>query len=380
MTAAMAAEFYTFTETFADMTAVWAVGLVVGFLIAGREWLAKVARLAGLTVIAYAAAIAAASPYLFYAARHYAASLARQGNAYSLHLTRLILPSSDRAFLTPLIRDSNHLGRTAIEDYVGIPLLLVLVALAVFTWRSRLAWLLVIWFVVVLAFAVGPHLVINSKQVLVLPWGSLWNLPLARSAEPSRFIIFGYLILAMALALWLAKPGRSKLAKAARWGLGLLAAATLFADLPTSYQAVPPVPPSYHIPATMRPVDELPPFFTDGLYKQYLRPGEIVVFITHRGNAAMLFQADTDFYFRVDGGYINASLTPVYATPPQVEALSDPNPKHLRRFKSYVAAAGIGAIVVERAWALPWMLTSFVRAGLHGTSVGGMIVYPVGRQ
>jgi hypothetical protein len=382
MTVAMALEFYTFNEAFADMTAVWAGGLVIGFLVAGRAAWLKVLRLAGLTVIAYVAAIALALPYLIYALRHYAPTLLRQNNAYSLHLVRLVLPSSDKLFgLRPLLAYSNHIGRSALEDYVGLPLILVVLALAVFAWRRRIAWLLVIGFGFVIALAVGPNVVTGSRQVLVLPWAKLWSLPFARSAEPTRFVIFATLVLSIALAVWLAVPAGktlgSRLLLVARWGLGLLAVAAVFADSPTSYQAVDPVPPGYHAPATMSPVDQLPAFITDGLYRQYLRPAETVVIITHRGNAAMLFQADADFYFRIDGGYINASLTPVDATPYQVEALNDPSPLHIRRFQTYVRTEGIGAIIVERSWAEPWMLTSFGKAGLHGTSVGGVIIYPI---
>ena len=128
----------------------------------------------------------------------------------------------------------------------------------------------------------------------------------------------------------------------------------------------------------MRPTSQLPAFIADGLYRQYLRQGENVVFITYRGNAAMLFQAAANFYFRIDGGYINASLTPIDATPYQVEAINDPSPFHIKRFKDYVRQAKIGAVIVERAWAAPWMLTNYGKAGLHGTSVGGVIIYPTG--
>ena len=376
---AMALEFYTFNEAFVDMTAVWTGGLAIGFLVAGRGARLKVLRLAGLTVVAYLVAIALAAPYLIYALRHSAASLTRQNNIYSLHLVRLVLPSSDKLFgLAPLIAYSNRIGRTALEDYVGLPLLLVLLALAAVAWRRRIAWLLITGFVFVIALAAGPNLVISTTQVLALPWGKLWNLPLARSAEPSRVVIFAILVLSIALAVWLALPAGNRLLLAARWGLGLLAVAALFAGSPTSYQAVNPVPPGYQPPATMRPANQLPAFITDGLYRRYLRPGEIVVIITHRGNAAMLFQAAANFYFRIDGGYLNASLTPEDATPYQVEAINDPSPFHIRRFKRYVRTAGIGAIIVERAWAEPWMLTNFVKTGLHGTSVGGVTIYSTG--
>ena len=144
--------------------------------------------------------------------------------------------------LTPLIDYSDGLGRHGLDDYVGIPLLVILLLMAVFAWSSRVNRLLAIGFVFVLALAAGPALVVTNNQVYPLPWAKLWSLPIARSAEPSRFIVFGSLALAIALAVWLAAPTKSKLLRAARWGLGLLAVAAIITDTPTSYQAVNPGP------------------------------------------------------------------------------------------------------------------------------------------
>jgi len=88
----------------------------------------------------------------------------------------------------------------------------------------------------------------------------------------------------------------------------------------------------------------------------------------------MLFQADTNFYFRIAGGFINAALSDTAALPAPVARLSDPTPATERQFRAYVHRSGVGAIIVERAWAAPWMQV-FSRMGLHGTSVGGVIVY-----
>ena len=380
MTVAMAVEFYTFNEAFADMTAVWAGALVIGFVVAGRAARPKVARLGLLSAIAYTGAVVASAPYLVYALRHYPTALSRQQPAFSLHLIRLVLPVSDKLFgLTSLIRYSNHLGRSDIDDYVGLPLLLIPFALVVFARSNRIARLLAVGFVFVIALAAGPILIIGNRELVHLPWGRLWSLPIARSAEPSRLIVFAYLVLAVALALWLAAPAGSKLVKAARWGLGLLAVAVLIADLPTSYEAVNPIQLGYTPPATMHAVNQLPPFITDGLYRRYLRPGEIVVIVTYRGNAGMLFQSDADFYFRIAGGFINDSLTTRQdALPAAVGELGHATQARIKQFKDYVHSAGIGAVIVEQAWAEPWMLTVFDRAGLHGTSVGGVTIYPTG--
>jgi hypothetical protein len=376
MTVAMVLEFYTFVEAFAEMTVVWTAALVIGVAVAGRAARRKVARLAGLTAIAYAGALVLAAPYLIYALAHYPGTLTRQLPIFSLRLVRLILPWYGLYWPGSLYDYSIRLGRYSIENYVGIPLLVILIALAVFAWRSRITRLVVIVFVVIIALAVGPNLIVGGTQVFPLPWGRLWSLPIARSAEPSRFMVFGFLVLAIALALWLAAPAASRPLRAARWGLGLLAIAAIFADLPTFYSEVVPKPPLGHAVA-MRPVNELPAFITDGLYRHYLKPGEIVVVVSDRGNAGLLFQASAGFYFRIAGGFINTSLTPQNALPRPVALLTHSTRAREKGFGDYVHAAGVGAIIVEQAWAEPWM-SVFGRLGLHGTPVGGVTVYPTG--
>jgi hypothetical protein len=376
MTVAMALEFYVFIEAFAEMTVLWVLALAIGAAVAGRGTRRKVARLAGLTAIAYAASLVLAAPYLIYALTHNPNSITRQLPIYSLDLVGLIVPRPDRVFgLRSLGAYAGHtLSHYSLSAYVGIPLLVVVLALAVFAWRSKITRLVVIIFVVIIALAVGPNLLVGGTQVFSLPWGSLWSLPIARSAEPSRFILFGYLVLAIALALWLAAPVASRLLRAARWGLGLLAIAAIFANLPTFYSVVVPTPPRYD-PA-MQPVNALPAFITDGLYRQYLKPREIVVVVSHRGNAGMLFQANAGFYFRIAGGFVNASMSRVDAMPEPVAMLTHPTKARGKAFDDYVHAAGVGAIIVEQAWAEPWTKV-FDHLHLPKTTVGGVIIYRI---
>jgi hypothetical protein len=375
---AMALQFYTFDENFAELTAVLAGGLVIGFAVAGREARRKVLRLAGLTAIAYVGAIILSSPYLVYSLKHYQGNLQRQDPVYSTPLIRLIVPPPDKTFgLTSLMRYSHRLRLIGTENYVGIPLIVILLVLAVFTWRNRLIRLLLIGFVFVIALAVGPHMVVTSfRHTYTPPWAGLWKLPFARSGEPTRFIVFGVLVLAIALALWLAAPARGKLRVAARWSIGLLAVAVIIAGSYTSYIDVHPVRPGYAAEPGTHPVNQLPAFITDGMYRRYLRPGEIVVILTGRGNAGMLFQAASGFYFRIVGGYINASLTTTNAVPRQVVLLVHPSKAAVREFDGYARAQGIGALVVEQAWEEPWMRDLGSKLHLRGTSTGGVTIYP----
>ena len=374
----MAVQFYTFNEAFAEMTAVGAAALAIGYAVAGPGTRPTVARLAGLAGLAYAAALVASAPYLVYSLRHYQGALTRQQPGFSLPLIRLILPETHQMFgLTPLIGYSAHLGRTGIDNYVGIPLLAIVVLTVTLTWRNRLGWLLAGTFAVAILLAAGPSLVVTSTQhTYRLPWAGLWGLPIARSAEPSRFIVFALLAAVTALALWLAAPAPGWPLRAARWGLGLLAVAAVITDSPSSYPAVRPLPPGYQAPAAMHAANPLPAFITAGLYRRSLHPGEIVVVLTHRGNAGMLFQAAAGFYFRIAGGYINASLTPVDAIPHSLTLLAHPSGAALRMFDAYARTSGLGAILVEQAWADPWM--NLDRLGFRGRSAGGVTVYPLG--
>jgi hypothetical protein len=341
---AMAAEFYISNETFAGMTVLGAAALLIARP-TERRTIARLARLAGL---AYVLAIVAASPYLVYALRHSPPRFTKVQPAFSLNLEDLVNPGS------------------------GIVLLLIALALAVLAWSSRLTRLLVVMFVLIVAAAIGPVAMAGTRRLGSVPWERLWYLPLARSSEPLRLMIFGYLVLAIIVAVWLAMPARSRLLLASRWILGLAAVGLIVANVPTASRGS--VIPAGARSAVVRPTDALPAFIGSGRYRDYLRPGEIVVVVSDRGNAGMLFQADADFYFRIAGGFINRSLSTATGLPAPVEALMRPTPARERRFLAYVRQAGVGAILVEQAWAAPWM-NVFGRMGLHGTPAGGVIVY-----
>jgi hypothetical protein len=348
MAVAMAAEFYIFNETFVEMTLLWAVGLLIGFVAARPAERKTVARLAGLVAVAYVVTIVLVSPYLVYMLRHAPAHFTKVSPGFSLNLEDLVVPRS------------------------GILLLGIVLALAVFTWSSRLTRLLVILFVLVIALAAGPSPVVGARQFGPLPWAKLWYLPFARSIEPLRFMIFANLVLAMIVALWLATSSTSRLLTASRWILGLGAVAAIIATVP----AIPrgDVLPAGAASAAVRPTNALPAFISSGLYRDYVRPGETVVVVSDRGNAGMLFQADTNFYMRIAGGFINRTFSGSTGLPAPVIQLRHPTAARERQFRAYVRQAGVGAILVERAWEAHWMHI-FSRMGLRGTLVGGVIVY-----
>jgi hypothetical protein len=381
MALALAAEFYTFLEAFADLTMVAVIALIIGYVVAAPDTRPKVVRLAVDSVIAYAVSIVLAAPYLYAALANKPKSFHTPVPQFWVDLAGVVVPRSNR------LLGMSWLAPTAGHDitpsiYVGVPLLVLFALVAVFHWSNRLVRLLVPLYVVIFLLALGPKLLIDGKQVVTLPWGYIWNLPLLDSAESQRLMDFGQLVLALLLAIWLAHVTKSKVALAARWGLAVLSLAAIFANVPTFASVVNPGKPRPNQWVQALPnqplSDQIPSFFTAGTYKKYIKPGETVVVVSHRGNAGMLFQAYTGFYFNIAGGFINASLSHVDALPDPVENLTHlPGKVGMRRvedFKSYVKSAPIGAIIVERDWSEHWMYV-FARLGLKATTVGGVTIF-----
>jgi hypothetical protein len=378
---ALAAEFYTFLEAFADLTLVAPVALVIAYVVAARDTRPRVVRLAVDCAIAYVGSIVLAAPYLYVALVNKPKSFHQAVPQFWVDVAGVVVPRTNRLLgMTWLGPVAGHVITPSI--YVGVPLLVLGALVAVFQWSNRLVRLLVPLYVVVFLLALGPKLLVDGKQVITLPWGFIWSLPLLDSAESQRLMDFGQLILALLLALWLAYVTTSKLVLAARWGLAVLSLAAMFANLPTFASVVVPHKPKpaqwVEVLPSQPPTDQIPSFFTDGTYKQYVKPGENVVIVSHRGNAGMMFQAYTGFYFNIAGGFINASLSQEDALPPVVSALSHlpgkVGRKRVEDFRAYVKSDNIGAIIVERAWSEHWMYV-FAALGLKTTTVGGVTIF-----
>lgn len=360
LAAMMAVQFYLFIETFAGLTAVLVLGLAAGYAVAGRADRKVIARLSLRVGIAYAIALVLAAPFLGYALRHQPPGFASRPGSASLKLASLVVPWESQTYgLGWLARAAEPLAGPDLDGYVGIPLLAIAVALGVVAWRRRMTRFLLVIVVLLVLGALGPALHIdNWSAVGTLPWGRVWSLPIARSAYPVRLMVFVFLALAVMTAMWLAGPSKRWWA---RWLLGLLAAAAIVANTP---------------PLPLADQSGSPAFVTTAAYRRYLTPGETVLILSERGNAALLWQAQTDFYPRVAGGFINKSITGFGGVPEPVAKLviSGPTPPDVRGFRAYIKHAGIGAILVEANEAGPWPAV-LDRLGFRGHTTGGVIIY-----
>ena len=371
---AIVVQFYLFLETFAEMTGVLLVALLVGYALAGRANRAAVAKLSRLVGLAYLIALIFVGPYIGYALTHVPTGFERSPTVGALDLSSLVLQRPDATVNWFASEITNHATRPSLGAYVGIPLLAVAVALVVFARRRRLVQFLGLMLVFVIAVSLGPTLTVGDRTVATLPWHRIWFLPVLRSAYPVRFMVFAYLILAIMVAVWLAGPWPTParfrrawqrwLLTGSRWLLAMLALTAVVADLPELS--------AYPWPS--------PAFITSGQYLQYLHRHEAVIVQSSRGNAGLLWQVQTGFYFRVAGGYVNAALAHYHLAVPL--PLSDvsvqgPTPANLQALHQFLTKARVGAILVEANGSVHWPRL-LDRIGMRNIQVGGVFLYRPG--
>jgi hypothetical protein len=351
----MAVQFYLFLELFADLTGILAIALVLGFALAGQAGRPMIVRLGKAIGLAYLIAFVVALPYVLYML---STKAPRPTPASGTDLASLVIPRSGRTFgITWLAHAASGPDKLSAASYIGIPLLVLVALLAVTSWHSRLVRFLCCMPVVIIVASLGPSLFVEGRSRSGLPWGGIFNLPLVRNAIPLRLMVFAYLVLAVATAVWLAGP--AKRVRWARWPLAVLVILSVLVDA---------------APVKVKRFDEVPTFIRAGQYRRQLAPGETVVVVSTVGNAGMLWQARSDFYMRIAGGYINEGINRRTDLPPQVAALAHATPARVAAFEAYVKADHVGAILVDRSDKPDWV-GIFGKVGLVGRTSGGVVVY-----
>ncbi len=152
-------------------------------------------------------------------------------------------------------------------------------------WRRRLraaAAPLAAGLLVTLLFSIGDTLTVFGARIM--PWRLAAALSLLSYAQPGRLVVYAFLLIAVIMARWLARPQVPALRTA-------LAAAAALVILPNFHADV---------WASRIPV---PAFLTQGTYHRYLRPGETVWIVDPHRNRQMIWQAQTSLSFRLACGF-----------------------------------------------------------------------------
>jgi hypothetical protein len=91
----------------------------------------------------------------------------------------------------------------------------------------------------------------------------------------------------------------------------------------------------------------------------------------------MLWQAETGFWYRQTGAYLGALLPVDYQRDPLLAPLNGSNvPPSLSEVRAFLTSRHVGAVIVEASDRGYWT-GLLAGVGLHGTTVGGVTIYPV---
>lgn len=297
-------QFLTSSEVFLTMTMVGAAVFALAMLLLPRRR-GPLLETGKLIAAAYIVTGVLVSPYLISTLTAHQTLTHIDPIYYSADPLNLIVPTRITLGGSAVYSIGRQFTGNLAENgtYFGIPLLL---ALGCFAWqrrRDRYAMLIVGAFAIALVAALGPRLnLLGTATAVRLPWAPFLHVPIAKYVLPERIVVYAWLALALALALWLSTAGRRQWAKWALVGIGLVA-------LLPDPGATDPNPPHYgaSIWASTRPI---PDFFRSGNRPLFEgRPNLLVLPYNEAGNGNNLYwQASTGMAYEMPGGYLSGTI------------------------------------------------------------------------
>jgi hypothetical protein len=332
----LAAQLTFSTEVFFTVTIAIATATGIAYLSAPErrpELRALVAPMAG----AYFVALVITAPLVYYAVSGFDAHPINLPRQFAADLANVVVPTK----LTLLsVRERVSAGHFLGNDsergaYLGLP---ILIAVGVFARRERstaTGRFLLLCLVTGVLSELGAFLRLDGRRLLPLPLATIDHLPLVDNVLPVRLSLFVSLAAAVIVA-FVAAEARSS------WTRQVLPALAVISILPNL---------GSHAWIT-RP--DNPPFISQKVYRTcLLRDENTLVFPAGGRGDAMLWQAESAFWFRMAGGYLS----------PVVPA----------NFRQYRAAHATHARRAPRARSSRWHTPkAFERSSwMHTTAVPG---------
>ena len=241
-----------------------------------------------------------------------------------------------------------------------MPLLILFCALVWERRGARSTWVLAGVAIVALVLSFGPHLYIAGHSTIPLPAIAFPHLPVARAVVPGRLTVYLWLAVAIATALWLARPGRWP---AARWAVVLLGIVLILPNGSSPLFSGKP---------------DLPPLFTSAAYKRVLpKNGSVLVLPFGSYGPSMLWQAQSNFWFRMPEGALTAYPPPAFGHDPIAQPFFKyPPPASPATLRAFLSRYHVAAVVLDPGAAGAWPQV-LAAVGLKGRPVDGALVYDV---
>ncbi len=344
------------------------LGLIIAFMLAPSQLRP---RIVGLSVALLAGGVLAAivgSPFLYYAFTGPEAQ-AGQAATYPADLLSFVIPTPDtwvggHRFIQV---SSKFLGDTAEQGtYLGLPLILIVAASWRSLYRRRVIRLLMVMTLIIFVLSLGVSLTIAGHGTFSLPFKRLADSRLFNQVLPVRLGVYIAFATSVSAAMWLASAkGRHW----RRWLLAIVAVVVLFPNA-NGYringQAIYDL--GYQSPA----------FITDGLYKQVLTPGEVILPIPWGPNGSpLLWQAQAHGYFTEASGWFgyfppNYNDSPITGELAGFSGFTDSR----AQMRTFLLAHHVGAVVIADGQGASWPQL-FTQLGFAARHIGGVTVFRV---
>lgn len=326
----IAAEFLIALEVFATMTIFGLIAALLGVNFTTGDSRRRVVATALPLALGAILSLILVSPFICYL---FASSAPRWGTMYSADPIGWLVPTTyfelGRLPILQSIANNFPFDQFECGTYVGPVLIVIVTLFARRHWREPFARMMIDLLIIIAVLSLGPMLHVMHHNLVGLPGAIVTALPLMSKATPSRFAMYAFLILAIVTSLWLGEARRGPRTKITV--AGLLVLSTL-PNLSTDYWLTP---------------NSTPEFFTGGAYRKYIAPGDTVVTLPYwmLGNG-MLWQAQTDMYFRMAGGWTGPP-PPQYDGWPIVKALATDTlvPDAELQLKAFAANHNVTAVI-----------------------------------
>jgi hypothetical protein len=123
---------------------------------------------------------------------------------------------------------------------------------------------------------------------------------------------------------------------------------------------------------------DLPPLFTTAAYKRVLpRNGTVLIVPFGSWGASMLWQAQSNFWFRMPEGALTAYPPPAFGRDPIAQPFFKyPPPVPPATLRAFLTRYHVAVVVLDPSTAGTWPAV-LAAAGLQGHAVDGTLVYYV---
>ena len=258
-----------------------------------RKTLLKVCRYSAASIVL---ALVVLSPFIYYllVGLHNLPNKIHPLSPFSTNLANLLIPTPTSLVAGNLLKTlSNHFTANISENgaYIGLPLLLTLLYIFIKQWGNKLIRGLIIVLIIIGIASLGPklHIISQIGTTIPMPWYLFSKLPLLKSAQPDRFSIYFFLLIAVVLALWLTENNLNKTQVRIRYFIVLVGVLFLIPN-PSLYQYSKP---------------EVPAIFQKKNVSKYIPKQDNVLILPFNNlGSGIYYQYASGMAFTQSGGYV----------------------------------------------------------------------------